>query len=171
MAQGRCSAVLAVALLVASFAIAVQGIDYTVGDTQGWTKPNGNSIPATYLQTWATGKTFNDGDNLIFNYNTVAHSLLQVSATDYNGCIVTAPLERYVTGKDTIKLAGGTTYYFICGTGGHCDAGQKLSITTSGTPGATTPAPSAAAPRINVAAVLQASVAATFAFVAAIALW
>ena len=107
----------------------------------------------------------------VFNYNTVAHSLLQVSATDYNGCIVTAPLERYVTGKDTIKLAGGTTYYFICGTGGHCDAGQKLSITTSGTPGATTPAPSAAAPRINVAAVLQASVAATFAFVAAIALW
>jgi hypothetical protein len=64
MAQGRCSAVLAVALLVVSCAAAVQGTNYTVGDAEGWSKPNGNTIPDGYLATWASGKTFNAGDNL-----------------------------------------------------------------------------------------------------------
>ena len=64
MAQGRCSAVLAVALLVVSCAAAVQGSNYTVGGAEGWSKPNGNTIPDGYLATWASGKTFNVGDTL-----------------------------------------------------------------------------------------------------------
>lgn len=145
-AQGRRSAVLMVmALLLASCAVAVEGVDHVVGGTVGWTKPDGSTVPTTYLSTWATGKTFNDGDNLIFNYNAVAHNVLQVSEKDYTDCITTAVLARHTTGKDTIKLVGGTTYYFICGTGTHCKEGQKLTITTSGTPGASK-SPTSAAP-------------------------
>jgi len=165
MAQGRCSAVLAVALLVVSCAAAVQGTNYTVGDTEGWSKPNGNTIPDGYLATWASGKTFNAGDTLLFNYNPIAHSVLQVSMSDYTGCVITSPMEKYTSGNDTVKLAGGTTYYFICGTPGHCSAGQKLSVATTGTPA---PANSAAASFGNS---LQALVAASVALVAAIALW
>ena len=101
----------------------------------------------------------------VFNYNPIAHSVLQVSQSDYTGCVITSPVEKYTSGNDTVKLAGGTTYYFICGTPGHCSAGQKLSVATTGTPA---PANSAAASFGNS---LQALVAASVALVAAIALW
>ena len=62
--QGRCSAVLVVALVVVSMAMAAQAADHVVGGAQGWTKPNGNSVSDSYLSTWAATQTFSVGDNL-----------------------------------------------------------------------------------------------------------
>lgn len=60
MAQGRCSAILAVAVLLVSSAALAHGASYIVGDNTGWTVPPN----ATFYDAWASGKTFVAGDTL-----------------------------------------------------------------------------------------------------------
>jgi len=67
MAQGKGSAVVvwAAAFLLVSAAVVALAADHSVGGaTNGWSKPNGNTLSATYLQDWATAQSFSEGDRL-----------------------------------------------------------------------------------------------------------
>jgi len=139
MAQGRCSAVLAmVAVVLVSTVSVVQGAGYTVGDATGWMVP----ATPTFYATWAASKKFVAGDTLLFVYPRAGHNVLTVTAGDYASCALTST-NKVQTGNDTITLAAGENY-FLCGIPGHCGEGQKLSVNVSAAAGPPLPiAPSA----------------------------
>jgi len=97
--------------------------NYTVGGSQQW------NLGVNYA-TWATGKTFREGDSLIFKYTTV-HDVLEVSKSAYDSCSTTNPTATNQGGSTTIVLASIGNRYFICGTAGHCAGGMKLAITVA----------------------------------------
>ncbi|KAJ3680566.1 hypothetical protein LUZ60_016844 [Juncus effusus] len=115
----------------------VYGVDYTVGDTQGWT----SGVDYT---TWAKGKSFNVGDSLVFQYSSF-HNVDEVGQSDYSSCSSSNSLQSYSDQNTKITLSKPGTRYFICGTTGHCSAGMKLAVTVSSgsttTPSATPTTP------------------------------
>nr|XP_016462724.1 PREDICTED: blue copper protein-like [Nicotiana tabacum] len=108
---------------------------YTVGDSAGW------AMGVDY-STWATGKTFNVGDSLVFNYPS-GHTVDEVSASDYQSCTAGNAITSDQSGATTIPLKTAGTRYFTCGVMGHCSGGMKLSVTVAaaggGGGGSTTP--------------------------------
>ncbi|GAV83250.1 Cu_bind_like domain-containing protein [Cephalotus follicularis] len=112
---------------------------YTVGDSSGWT------LGADYT-TWASDKTFEVGDSLVFNYDS-SHTVDEVSASDYKACTSANAITTDTSGKTTIDLKTAGTHYFICGVMSHCAGGMKLAVTVgtgsttnpSKTPTTTTP--------------------------------
>jgi len=152
------SSLIALLVVVLGCAAAASATTYTVGDTQGWTVgPN--------YSTWASGKTFVAGDKLVFNYASQAHTVTEVTKSEYDACSSTANGET--GGTTTTTLKAGDQYY-ICTVGAHCTNGMKLAITaadsSSGTPPATetpptTPSttPSSAPARLHAVPVLAAA--------------
>ncbi|KAE8787188.1 Blue copper protein [Hordeum vulgare] len=123
-----------ITLLVAlGCAAAASAATFTVGDGQGWT------TGADYA-TWASGKTFSVGDKLVFNYASQAHTVTEVTKSEYDACSSNANGEN--SGATTKTLKAGANYY-ICTIGTHCAAGMKLAVTAGdsspGTPAAGTP--------------------------------
>jgi plastocyanin len=155
--MGSSSALIAL-LVVLGCAAAATATTYTVGEGQGWTVgPN--------YSTWASGKPFVAGDKLVFNYASQAHTVTEVTKSDYDACSSTANGES--GGSTTMTLKAGDNYY-ICTVGTHCSAGMKLAITaadsSSGSPPATgtqptTPSttPSGAPARLHAVPVLAAA--------------
>ncbi|KAM0838439.1 hypothetical protein ACQ4PT_060972 [Festuca glaucescens] len=159
------SSALIVLLVVLGCAAAASAVTFTVGDSQGWT------VGPNYA-TWASGKTFVAGDTLVFNYGSQAHTVTEVTKSDYDACSSTANGEN--SGTTTKTLTAGDHYY-ICTVGTHCANGMKLAITaadsSSGTPpaggappGASTPptapsspTPSSAPARLHAVPVLAAA--------------
>ncbi|GAV59129.1 Cu_bind_like domain-containing protein [Cephalotus follicularis] len=157
---------IATALLILLLASpAVHAVQYTVGDSAGWTQMSYNS--------WLSGKTFTVGDSLVFNYDSSTHKVDQVSQSDYNNCASSNAINSYSDGSTTISLDKAGSMYFICPTIGHCAGGMKLAVnvlastttpsgtpptTTSGTPTGTPPTtttsgtPSTPSPTLNGAA-------------------
>jgi len=173
--QGRCSAVLSMALLLVSAAVVAQGATYDVGGSYGWAIPGSQNTPSTYLETWPVNKTFVAGDTVVFVYAKGEHSVLTVTAAAFSACNVTNPLQSSTSGNDSLVLAAGSNYY-ICGFLGHCSAGQKIAINATaappGTPtppGTTAPAPNGAAG--NAVTVFQVLAAVTVSVVGALTLW
>lgn len=70
--------------------------------------------------------------NPAFEYNSLFHSVLEVSREDYESCNTQSPMKSYTTGKDSITLESSDPRYFICGAPGHCQMGMKLEISTNG---------------------------------------
>ncbi|TVU28994.1 hypothetical protein EJB05_20536 [Eragrostis curvula] len=124
------SALIACLVLIAAVAPAY-GKDYTVGDSSGW------SSGVDYT-TWAKGKTFNVGDNLVFQYSAM-HTVAEVSSADYSACSTSNSIQSYSDQNTKIALTAPGTRYFVCGTPGHCSGGMKLAVTVAA---ATTPAAS-----------------------------
>jgi hypothetical protein len=62
--QGRCSAMLSMALLLVSAAVVAQGATYDVGDSNGWKIPGTSNTSPAYLADWAANKTFVAGDTV-----------------------------------------------------------------------------------------------------------
>ncbi|KVI06831.1 blue copper protein-like [Cynara cardunculus var. scolymus] len=93
---------------------------YTVGDSSGW------SLGVDY-KTWTSGKTFQVGDTLSFNYGST-HSVDEVSSGDYGTCTAGNAIASYTSGPTTIALNTTGTHYFICGVAGHCSGGMKVSV-------------------------------------------
>ncbi|GFP92294.1 mavicyanin [Phtheirospermum japonicum] len=96
---------------------------YEVGDSAGWT-----IIGNVDYNTWASSKTFQIGDTLIFEYDPRFHNVMQVSRSDFHSCNAAAPISTYATGNDSIVIHSPGHYYYICGFVGHCQAGQKVDI-------------------------------------------
>ncbi|XP_008805908.1 blue copper protein-like [Phoenix dactylifera] len=109
---------------------------YTVGDTSGWTS-------GVDYSTWTSGKSFAVGDSLAFNYASGAHTVTEVSSSDYDSCSSSNAISNDSNGPTTIQLKTPGTHYFICAIPGHCSGGMKLAVTvggsSSGSP--TTPSP------------------------------
>ncbi|VVB01821.1 unnamed protein product [Arabis nemorensis] len=109
-------------ILAALFGVALGGTVHKVGDSNGWTM-----IGVDY-EAWASSRTFQVGDSLVFKYNNKLHDVTQVTLNDFELCEPSKPLERYQTGSDSVTLTKPGFQNFICGVPGHCDLGQKLRI-------------------------------------------
>ncbi|XP_022735074.1 uclacyanin-3-like [Durio zibethinus] len=111
------AASLLVLLLVTPAAYAVQ---YTVGDSAGWTTTGDYT-------SWVQGKTFTVGDTLLFSYDG-SHGVEEVTKSDYDNCNTGNSLKSYSDGNTVIALSNTGPMYFICPTIGHCAGGMKLAI-------------------------------------------
>ncbi|KAL1190633.1 Mavicyanin [Cardamine amara subsp. amara] len=109
-------------ILVALFGVSVGGTVHKVGDSNGWT------MMGVDYKTWASSRTFQVGDSLVFAYYKDFHDVTEVTHNDFQLCNSSKPLTRYQTGFDTVTLTKPGLYNFICGVPGHCDLGQKVQI-------------------------------------------
>ncbi|XP_010513170.1 PREDICTED: mavicyanin-like [Camelina sativa] len=109
-------------ILVTLFGITVGGTVHKVGDSKGWTM-----IEVDY-EAWASSRTFQVGDSLVFSYNNNFHDVTEVTHNDFQLCESSKPLVTYNTGSDSIILTKPGVQQFICGVPGHCKSGQKLQI-------------------------------------------
>ncbi|KFK31254.1 hypothetical protein AALP_AA6G088600 [Arabis alpina] len=109
-------------ILVAVFGVAAGGTVHSVGDSSGWT------IMDVDYKFWASSRTFQVGDSLVFNYNNDYHDVTEVTPNDFELCDPAKPLARYQTGSDIVSLTKPGYQQFICGVPGHCHMGQKLQI-------------------------------------------
>ncbi|XP_051193533.1 chemocyanin [Lolium perenne] len=129
-------------VLLAAAAPAAYAVDYTVGDSSGWTG-------GVDYSTWASDKTFNVGDTLVFQYG-ASHNVAEVGSADYSACSSTNSIQSYSDQDSKIKLTKPGTRYFICAAAGHCAGGMKLAVTVApaatSTPTPTAPAATPAAP-------------------------
>lgn len=75
-----------------------------------------------------------------FVYTNTLHDVLVVSNSSYTSCSTSVPLKTYTTGNDSVILPLGVSY-FICGTFGHCDAGQKMFVIATAPAGGSSPPP------------------------------
>ncbi|KAF3791968.1 Blue copper protein [Nymphaea thermarum] len=119
-------------LSLCSLFVSILAKDYTVGDSNGWTSG------VDYTQ-WTGSKTLLVGDNLIFNYSPMLHTVMEVSSADYSSCSSSAPLNADTSsGSTTIALTSAGSHYFICGTPSHCSGGMKMAVLVSAATGPTT---------------------------------
>ncbi|KAF3445942.1 hypothetical protein FNV43_RR11119 [Rhamnella rubrinervis] len=110
-------------VLVMVITIPCSATVYTVGDTSGWT------LGVDY-STWASDKTFNLGDSLVFKFAS-GHTADEVSASDYSTCTTGNAITSDSSGSTTIPLKTAGKHYFICGIVGHCGSGMKLQVTVA----------------------------------------
>ncbi|MCL7024170.1 hypothetical protein MKW94_000824 [Papaver nudicaule] len=83
------------------------------------------------MNSWAKGKTFKVGDQLVFKYSSGLHSVVELSTEkEYKNCDIGNALDSKSSGSDEFKLTKAGTRYFACGTMGHCDQGMKVQIKT-----------------------------------------
>ncbi|XP_010473927.1 PREDICTED: mavicyanin-like [Camelina sativa] len=109
-------------VLTTLFGVAIGGTVHKVGDSKGWTM-----IDVDY-EAWASSRTFQVGDSLVFSYNNNFHDVTEVTYNDFHLCDSSKPLVTYNTGSDSISLTKPGVQQFICGVPEHCESGQKLQI-------------------------------------------
>ncbi|CAN6847754.1 unnamed protein product [Brassica oleracea var. botrytis] len=105
-----------------------------------WEVPPANA--STSFNDWASSKRFQVGDIIRFKYK--KDSVMQVTKECYKQCNSSHPRFYSNTGK-TRFIDDSVPYYFISGTSGHCEKGQKMIVevisndrtTTSSAPPAT----------------------------------
>uniref|UniRef100_A0A0D3ALS4 Phytocyanin domain-containing protein n=1 Tax=Brassica oleracea var. oleracea TaxID=109376 RepID=A0A0D3ALS4_BRAOL len=83
-------------ILVALIGVGVGGTVHKVGDSSGWT------MMGVDYQAWASSRTFQVGDSLVFEYNNEFHDVTEVTPHDFELCYSSNPLARYQTGSDTV---------------------------------------------------------------------
>lgn len=71
---------------------------------------------------------------VVFEYDNATHSVLQVAEADFAACNVTAPINAWYTGSDSVFISEAGTFYYICGAPVLCSQGMKVAITASGVP-------------------------------------
>ncbi|GMN41067.1 hypothetical protein TIFTF001_010282 [Ficus carica] len=110
------------AFLALSSAITYCGATtYTVGDNSGWDI-------STNLETWPTGKIFNVGDILVFQYSS-SHGVSEVTRKSFDSCNTTNVLDAFSNnGNTTVALTKPGERYFVCGNKLHCLGGMKLQV-------------------------------------------
>ncbi|KAJ9140997.1 hypothetical protein P3X46_031583 [Hevea brasiliensis] len=134
--------------IVSAVAISLQGANaattYTVGDSLGWTIPPNNSVG--YYEDWATNKTFQIGDSVVFNWNGTHTATEVFSEEEYENCTKTGLV--IVTSGVSVLLNANGTRYFVCSVGTHCEQGMKVAIKVGN--GIPPPPPPSAAPSLPV---------------------
>ncbi|KAJ6673224.1 hypothetical protein OIU85_012242 [Salix viminalis] len=138
-------------LIVASVGLlhgACAASTYTVGDDLGWTVPTNSS----YYEEWASQKTFQIGDSILFNSTTGNHTANKVGTREeYDNCTKMGVIVKVGPAvlKNTFDRNG--TLYYLCSEGTHCEQGQKMIVKVGDGI-----APSFAAPSLAAAAALSA---------------
>ncbi|KAJ9706123.1 hypothetical protein PVL29_001604 [Vitis rotundifolia] len=124
----------------------VAAFNHIVGGSFGWSTPGNLS----FYEDWAKPRTFGVGDKLVFPFRTGVHSVVQVSEEEFQNCTQNDAIDMHYSGPLIIELPKTGTFYYYCGVGTHCEAGQKLKVTvvnaegSAGTP--ITPNASVSAP-------------------------
>ncbi|KAL5547267.1 hypothetical protein UlMin_006954 [Ulmus minor] len=119
MVSNRFLSVAIAVILLPTIALAT---DYIVGDGKGWTT-NFN------YQDWAKDKMFMVGDVLVFNYEAGNHDVVKVNGSAFKDCSPPPGAENFTSGNDKIELKATGNKWYLCSKSGHCNTGQKLSIT------------------------------------------
>ncbi|KAB2609908.1 early nodulin-like protein 1 [Pyrus ussuriensis x Pyrus communis] len=65
---------------------------------------------------------------LMWKYDSAKDSVLRVTKEDYTNCNASNPIEQYKDDETKLHLDQPGPYYFISGTKGHCEKGQKLVV-------------------------------------------
>ena len=78
----------------------------------------------------------------VFSYEAGKDSVLQVTREAYEKCNTTSPKASYTDGNTKVKLEQPGPVYFISGTKGHCQKGQKLRLVVVTPRSSLSPAPS-----------------------------
>ena len=77
----------------------------------------------------------------MFPYRTGVHSVVEVNEQEFEKCTQNDAINMHYSGPTTIELPKNGTFFYYCGVGTHCEAGQKLKVTVvngEGSSGATT---------------------------------
>uniref|UniRef100_A0A1J3HM08 Early nodulin-like protein 1 n=1 Tax=Noccaea caerulescens TaxID=107243 RepID=A0A1J3HM08_NOCCA len=108
------------------FFLSAYANEVTVGGKSGdWKIPPSSTYS---FNEWAQKARFNVGDILVFRYEAGKDSVLQVKRESYEKCNTTSPKATYTDGNTKVKLEQAGPVYFISGTEGHCQKGQKLRL-------------------------------------------
>ncbi|XP_010447549.2 PREDICTED: early nodulin-like protein 1 [Camelina sativa] len=108
------------------FFLSVDANEVTVGGKSGdWKIPPSASFS---FNEWAQKARFKVGDFIVFKYEAGKDSVLQVTREAYEKCNTTSPKASYTDGNTKVKLDKTGPVYFISGTEGHCQKGQKLRL-------------------------------------------
>ncbi|XP_006284591.2 early nodulin-like protein 1 [Capsella rubella] len=108
------------------FFLSVDANEVTVGGKSGdWKIPSSSSFS---FNEWAQKSRFKVGDSIVFRYEAGKDSVLQVTREAYEKCNTTSPKASYSDGNTKVKLDQSGPVYFISGTEGHCQKGQKLRL-------------------------------------------
>ncbi|XP_050127019.1 early nodulin-like protein 1 [Malus sylvestris] len=100
--------------------------EFAVGGKNGsWAVPSSESQS---LNKWAESTRFRVGDTLVWKYDSAKDSVLRVTKEDYTNCNASNPIEQYKDGETKLHLDQPGPCYFISGTKGHCEKGQKLVV-------------------------------------------
>ncbi|KAJ0229082.1 Early nodulin-like protein 21 [Hirschfeldia incana] len=89
-----------------------------------WEVPASNA--STSFNDWASDKRFQVGDIIRFKYK--KDSVMQVTKEGYKQCNSSHPRFFSNTGKTRFMFDHSAPYYFISGTSGHCEKGQKMIV-------------------------------------------
>ncbi|KAL1568986.1 mavicyanin-like [Salvia divinorum] len=150
------SKALLITILVAAAVAPALGVDYMVGDGDGW------KLKVNYI-LWAAGKTFQVGDTLTFMYAPADDNVIQVSGPDFKDCKNSTALKGpYNSGNDKIALDTTGRRWYISGTQGHCEAGVKVVLSVEAA--APAPAPSSAPPAASLVWMAAAALSVVMAF-------
>ncbi|KAG0466763.1 hypothetical protein HPP92_017732 [Vanilla planifolia] len=141
-------------LLRFGFLLTLCGITFTEakeflvgGATNAWTIPSTASEP---LNQWAESTRFLVGDYLVWKYDPVKDSVLQVRRKDYLSCNTSKPIAEHRDGETRLRLRRSGPFYFISGADQACEKGEKLVVVVMSqghwlrTVGGVSPAPSPA---------------------------
>ncbi|RWW43087.1 hypothetical protein BHE74_00051287, partial [Ensete ventricosum] len=86
----------------------------------------------------------------VFRYRKDADSVLVVTKQDYDACNGANPIQKLEGGDSEFKLDRSGPFFFISGTPGNCQKGQKLQVVVLAVrnvkPGPSPPAPPPAIP-------------------------
>ncbi|WOK94332.1 blue copper protein-like [Canna indica] len=129
-----CGKALCIIELILFYAACISATDYTVGDSSGWT------LNVDYSD-WTKDKTFVVGDDLVFNYASSQHNVVEVSAGDFSSCSGSDAMSTDASGHTSIALSTSGTRYFICSIPGHCASGMKLQVNVADSSTTTSPSP------------------------------
>ncbi|XP_072962624.1 early nodulin-like protein 21 [Typha angustifolia] len=99
-------------------------LEFHVGGSKGWKVPAADDTES--YNHWAMRSRFHVGDYVYFKY--VNDSVLLVDRKAYSECNTTAPLLEFADGNTTFRFDRYGFFYFISGTAGHCEAGQRIII-------------------------------------------
>ncbi|RZS06652.1 hypothetical protein BHM03_00037349 [Ensete ventricosum] len=125
MANLSCIGFLSFFIFVPLLMVAVEsGLEFHVGGSRGWIVPAGDE--ADSYNRWAMRNRFHVGDSLYFKYKN--DSVLVVDREAYGECNATDPLLTFDDGNTTFRFDRYGFFFFISGTPGHCEAGQRLIV-------------------------------------------
>ncbi|XP_038695276.1 early nodulin-like protein 1 isoform X2 [Tripterygium wilfordii] len=91
------------------------------GSKDAWKVPSSQSES---LNEWAEKSRF----RIVWQYESGKDSVLQVTRDAYLSCNTSSPIEEYKDENTKVTLDRSGPFYFISGTNGHCEKGQKMIV-------------------------------------------
>ncbi|KAF6172991.1 hypothetical protein GIB67_006367 [Kingdonia uniflora] len=125
MASRVCASLFLAAAMAIVLMAPVRAMDHIVGGSFGWATPEN----VTFYQDWAKPRTFGVGDRLVFPFRAGAHNIIEVNKEDFDNCTQNKVVGMEYKGPVIMELPDLGDHYYYCGTGLHCEAGQKFGIT------------------------------------------